>query len=406
MPRLVYASLMSGKIEYGDNLQYLRGMAALAVDLVYLDPPFNSGRDYEILVEEGPEEAYTDTWAWNAEAQQGLKDLEKGGAAAKRVGTFLRALREPMGDSSTLAYLVMMAPRLVELHRVLKQTGSLYLHCDPTASHYLKVLLDLIFGPTGVRGQIIWKRTFAHNNARFPGPIHDVILFFTKSEDYTWNVVRQQLDERAKFDGVDEDGRKWTRDPLNAPGVRNGDSGKPWRGVDPGEAGRHWAIAGALAREYERTTGKRLVGTTSERLDALDAVGLVLWPEKDGGVPRYKKYIDQGPPLQDIWTDIAPLNANSEEKEDFEGQKPTKLLERIILASSNAGDLVLDPFLGSGTTAVAAERLRRNWIGLELNTKSGRLAQNRLDKEFGEGSAQAAQRHAEGLFDYMMTLDE
>lgn len=383
---------MPNEILHRDNLVVLGEMANSSVDLIYLDPPFNSGRNYNVTVEDSMahEVAYVDTWTWDEVAQASFASLQESGPEKlKLIMNGLQAILLPK-DPSMLSYLAMMVPRLLELHRVLRTTGSIYLHCDPTASHYLKIILDAIFGVERRLGDIIWKRTSAHNKAQRPGPIHDVILFYTKSLKYTWNLVRHKSDKTyaVKFDGVDG-ARAWRVGVLTGPGIRNGESGKPWRNMDPSSTGRgrHWAIPTSLRNEYKTLKGMDLTGSIQEQLDKLDEANLLVLNDR-GTLPGYKMYVNEdtgNPVLQDIWTDVPPVSWNSEENADFDGQKPIALLERIIQASSNKGDLVLDPFLGSGTTAVAAQRLERRWVGIELTPKTSLVAQRRLDMEFGEG---------------------
>jgi adenine specific DNA methylase Mod len=206
------------------------------------------------------------------------------------IAKMIESLSEFVGTSQMMAYLVMMAARLVELHRVLKPTGSLYLHCDPTASHYLKIILDTIFNPQNFISEIIWKRTSAHSSANRHGAVHDVLLFYAKSSHYTWNQQYQPYDEeyiKTFFEHVDSDGRRWRRSDLTGAGIRRGESGKPWRGIDVTAKGRHWAFVPAES-------------------DRLDTNGRIHWPQKSDGMPRLKQYLEDMPgvPLQDVWIDI------------------------------------------------------------------------------------------------------
>jgi len=380
----------NGKLRSGDNLDVLKDQDSGSINLIYLDPPYNSGRDYNVVVEDSlaHEAAYTDTWTWDERSittYSHLK-LERIGSAGA-IATWLQAMERTLldVDQSLFAYLVMMSVRLLECHRVLSPFGSIYLHCDPNASHYLKMMLDLIFGKKYFRSEVIWKRTSAHNNARRHGPCHDVILFYTKSDKYVWNITYHARDGKEKYDGEDEDGRRWIRGDLTGAGATDGESGQPWRGVDVAAKDRHWAIPNRLRDEYQQLTGKLLIGSTQEQLESLLSSGLVVFPKKEGGVPRYKNYISErkGIPLQDIWTDLQPVTATSEESVEFDGQKPMALLERVILSSSNPGDVVLDPFLGSGTTALAAQSTGRSWVGIEMTPKSLLIAKRRLSEMFG-----------------------
>ncbi|MEO7191747.1 MAG: site-specific DNA-methyltransferase [Vicinamibacterales bacterium] len=287
--------LPKNRLYYGDNLDVLRRYVPdESVDLVYLDPPFNSNANYNVLFAEksgtraaAQIKAFEDTWQWDESAAAAYRDVvEAGGSVAQA----LIAFRTFLGDSDMLAYLAMMAPRLVELRRVLKPTGSIYLHCDPTASHYLKMLLDAVFGPAMFRNEIVWQRTGAHGSSKRFGPIHDTVFFYTKSDTYVWNPAYLPLPQETAdewFNNIDpETGRRFNRNTLTAPGVRSGASGKPWRGIDPTAKGRHWAVPG-FARD--------VIGDldTLEALDELDKMGRVFWPKKPGGTPMLKLYLDE-----------------------------------------------------------------------------------------------------------------
>jgi site-specific DNA-methyltransferase (adenine-specific) len=288
---------ISNTLFYGDNLPILREyIPDESVDLVYLDPPFNSQRVYNVSLrdETGQEaqaqiEAFKDFWRWD-ETAQAFDELRE--TAPASVVTLMAALREIVGETPLLAYLTMMTARLLELRRALKPTGSLYLHCDPTASHYLKIVLDTIFGQENFRNEIIWKRTSAHSSANRYGPVHDVLFYYTKSENYLWNKSYTPHDKEyvEKFyRHVDENGRKYTLSDLTAVGTRNGSSGQAWRGIDVAKTGRHWK-------------------TTIDSLEKLDTEGRIYWPA-GGGMPRYKRYLDEVPgiAIQDVITDISLL---------------------------------------------------------------------------------------------------
>ena len=383
---------MQNILYYGDNLEILRNPEYFPnefVDLIYLDPPFNSNRNYNVLfkAESGADSeaqitAFEDTWHWSETALSTYFDLVQDASA--QVSTAMKALMDLIGHNQMMAYLVMMAARLIELERVLKPTGSLYLHCDPTASHYLKILLDAIFGTENFRSHITWKRTSAHSSAKKWGPISDNILFYTKSNDFLWNKVYQEYDDNyieKYYRHEDERGRFQVVD-LTGSGTRQGNSGKPWRGVDPTESGRHWAIPkSALEVAYPDHDLSQL--TVQDRLDMLDNAGYVHWPER-GKKPRYKHYLDEGAGvvIQDIITDIRPLGAHAKERLSYPTQKPEALLERIIRASSNEGDLVFDPFCGCGTTIAAAHKLNRRWLGIDITHLSIALQKYRLHNQF------------------------
>ena len=386
----------SNVLHYGDNLKVLRdSVKDESVDLIYLDPPFNSQRAYNVIFREEdsaePEaqvKAFDDYWRWDAAAeatyQQLVNPRPHTHASPERLIVLIQALRKSLGDGNMLAYLIMMGARLVELYRVLKPTGSLYLHCDPTASHYLKMLLDAVFGFDRFRSEIIWTRTSAHSGAKRFGPVHDVILFYSKGEEYTWNEQFQPYDEEyvdTFFEQNDPDGKRWKRGDLTGPGIRTGDSGKPWRGIDVTAKGRHWQPASYVYEKYRKLTGEDLAQFPFlERLDQLDKIGLIHWPEKKKGMPRYKCYLEDmpGTPLQDIWMDIRPLHNLSSERTHYPTQKPLALLNRIIEASSNAGDVVLDPFCGCGTAIEAAETLKRSWIGIDITYLAIPIIRRRL----------------------------
>jgi site-specific DNA-methyltransferase (adenine-specific) len=365
---------------YGDNLPIMQQyIPDESVDLVYLDPPFNSNRTYNVLFkqESGKDSeaqiaAFEDTWHWNDAAEEAYDRLvmEKGGDVGEMIG----ALRTFIGTNQMMAYLVMMAERLVELHRVLRPTGSLYLHCDPTASHYLKILIDTVFGPDNYRNEIIWKRTSAHANVsqKF-GVIHDTILFYSKTKEFTWNQQHAPYEQEyidTFFDQLDSEGRRYARRDLTA-SMQRASSGQlyEWKGVRP-PSSRCWAM-------------------TKERMDALDAEGRIHWPKKQGGMPRLKVYPEDlpGSPIQDIWTDIKVMHNLSDERLGYPTQKPLALLDRIIEVSSNEGDTVLDPFCGCGTAIASAQKLGRKWIGIDITHLSIALQKYRLKDMFGDSVA-------------------
>jgi DNA modification methylase len=358
---------------YGDNLDVLRRYVAdETVDLVYLDPPFKSNQDYNVLFAEqdgsraaAQIKAFEDTWRWDQAAAAAYEEVVEGGG---RVSQVMQAFRTFLGESDMLAYLAMMAPRLMELRRVLKATGSIYLHCDPTASHYLKMLMDSVFGPSRFLNEIIWKRTTAHSSSKRFGPVHDVIFYYAKGDDRIWNPQHQPYSTEYvedKYRHVAEDGRRYQLDNLTAAGVRHGSSGKPWKGIDPTARGYHWKF-------------------TIENLERLDAAGRLYWPPK-GGVPRYKRYLDEvsGVVLQDVWDDIYPINSQAQERLGYPTQKPEALLQRIITASSNEGAAILDPFCGCGTTIAVAQRLKRFWIGIDITHLAITLIRHRLFTAYG-----------------------
>lgn len=385
-------ALAENLLFYGDNLDVLRRyLKDETVDLVYLDPPFNSQQDYNVLFAEKSGEkasaqirAFEDTWQWDETAARQFQEVIVAGG---RVAEVLHALRQFLGTSDMLAYLSMMAPRLVELHRVLRPTGSLYLHCDPTASHYLKFVLDAVFGPEHFLNEIVWKRTSAHSGARRWGPVHDVLLYYAKSAQHTWNAIDEPYQEQyldAKYRHRDERGIYRLSD-LTANGKRSGSSGEPWGGFDPSSQSRHWAVPASDFVEVDQAAVEKL--TTQEKLDHLDQAGLVYWPARGRagrpGIPQYKRYLEGGNPIQDVITDIKPLNSQAKERLGYPTQKPEALMDRIIQASSNAGDVVLDPFCGCGTTIASAQRLGRSWIGIDVTHLAIGLIRTRLRDAYG-----------------------
>ena len=358
---------------YGDNLPIMREyLSDESVDLIYLDPPFNSNRSYNVLFkdESGVEAesqiaAFDDTWHWNAAAEETYQGLVENGSA--KVATMMSALREFIGNNQMMAYLVMMAARLVELHRVLKPTGSLYLHCDPTASHYIKVVLDAIFSPENYKNEIIWQRINAKGNVqRKFGAVHDVILTYAKNAGTeTWIQLFRPLDEgyvENMYRFIEnKTGRRYRLGDLTAP-MSRASSGQiyEWKGKKPGPT-RCWVHS-------------------KENMEQLEAAGRIVY--SNTGYPQYKRYLDENPgeKLPDIWTDIPP--ALGGETLGYPTQKPLALLERIIQASSNEGDLVLDPFCGCGTAVAAAQKLNRKWIGIDITHLSITLMKYRLKDNF------------------------
>ncbi len=360
------------KLYYGDNLTVLReSIERESVDLIYLDPPFNSQANYNVLFRStsGEQsraqiEAFEDTWHWGDEAELAFDGVMTG--KNSDAAEMLRSMRAFLKENDMMAYLSMMAIRLLELRRVLKSTGSMYLHCDPSASHYLKILIDSIFGATNFKNEIIWKRTSAHSSAKRYGPVHDVILFYGASDAMSWIGGYQAYDEEyVKQRFARGEDRPWKDADLTGSGIRHGETGNAWRGFDVTAKGRHWAYPPA-------------------ELDRMDAEGFIYWPTKDGAWPRFKKYLDEtkGVPLQDVWTDIFPINSQAQERLGYPTQKPQALLERIIAASSNEGDIVLDPFCGCGTTIHAAQKLKREWMGIDITHLAISLIEKRLKDAF------------------------
>lgn len=333
----------TNKLVFGDNLQVLKSLfeakergeltnadGSPGVRLCYIDPPFATRQEFR--------------------GSRGEKAYQDKVVGAK----FVEFLRR----------------RLILIHELLSDDGSLYLHLDTKKLHYVKVLLDEIFGENNFRSEVVWKRSTAHSGANRYGPVHEVLLFYSKGSSYLWNGGRHdpEHDRRGHYKNVDDRGRRWEAGELTAPGVRRGETGKEWRGFNPTPMGRHWSRPPA-------------------QLDQLNAEARIYWPKKKGGWPRLVRYLDEaeGLALQDVWTDIPPVNMVAKERVGYPTQKPEALLERVITASSNEGDLVLDCFSGSGTTAVVAEKLRRRWISVDCGKLATYTAQRRM-VALGEGN--------------------
>ncbi|MDR1395499.1 MAG: restriction endonuclease [Deltaproteobacteria bacterium] len=370
---------MKRQLYYGDNLIVLKeSIKDESVDLIYLDPPFNSQKDYNtVFGADSQIKAFEDTWQWGEETSRNLDLLSREYAS---IYELLYCVKNNIGENSLSAYCVMMAPRLMELKRVLKTTGCIFLHCDDSASHYLKIIMDTIYGRDNFIKDLIWKRTGAHSGTKGFGRIHDNILIYSKTNNYTWNTVYTDYSPEyinEHFNHKDESGRAYQAITLTGPGKTKGDSGKSWRGIDPSEKGRHWAIPSNLPGVLE------IPSQTQEALDFLDNLGRIHWPKKIG-TPRLKSYLDEGLGVQaqDIILDIKPLSAHSAERLGYPTQKPVKLLERIIKSSSNIGDVVLDPFCGCGTAIEAAEKLERQWIGIDITHLAIALVEQRLNAGF------------------------
>lgn len=357
--------MAENQLYYGDNLEILkRYIPDESVDLVYLDPPFNSNATYNVLFAEqdgkraaAQIKAFEDTWHWDASAARTFEEIVEAGGTA---GKGMVALRSLLGDSDMLAYLVMMAPRLVEMRRVLKPTGSIYLHCDPTASHYLKILMDIVFGPQYFLNEVIWERFGSHNDPKRFGRVTDTILLYSKGPDYIFIPIRGAYSEEhlsKRFRYSDADGRKFWPNTMLAPGGRG--PSYEWHGHT-----RNWRF-------------------TKENMQALHDKGEIYYSEK--GMPYRKNYLDKlpGQLVQNLWTDIK-MTKSGGERLGYPTQKPEALLERIIKASSNEGDTVLDPFCGCGTTIAAAQRLNRRWIGIDITHLAVTLMKVRLRDAFGD----------------------
>lgn len=406
---------------FGDNLDILKQLHAEHpqgfIDLIYIDPPFNSKRNYNVLFESidlkdstAQKEAFADTWT-NVSYMDMLNELTDLDISLYR---FLLSLDNTNISKGAISYLVTMAIRLWYMHRVLKDSGSLYLHCDPTMSHYLKILCDLIFGEKNFKNEIIWRRTGSHNTRRSFGPIHDVILFYTKSDKYLFNIIRKpymrgHVSSRYSRDITGE--LKFTSggNILTGSGRTGGDSGKVWRGFDPSAKNRHWAVPGFLTDDLDEEFHKL---SLLQKLDKLFEMGrLEIKENTEWPIPvRYLK-INDGQPIQDIWAyqpytddtvygtskgideDVAWMGTTSPERLGYPTQKPEGLLDRIILASSNEGDLVADFFCGCGTTISSAQKLKRLWLGVDISHLAVKLISKRLLDTCGDNIIKTYEIH-------------
>ena len=356
---------------YGDNLDILRRyIKDESVDLIYLDPPFNSKATYNMLFEEhdgtksaAQFQAFEDTWHWDHIAAAAYQEVAERG---EKVSQAIIAMRQMLGDTDMLAYLSMMAIRLIELRRVLKITGSIYLHCDPTASHYLKVVMDSIFGVRNYRNEITWKRTSSHNDARLNfSNSNDILLFYSKTENFVFSpVFSSYSDEYLKknFKYVDSEGRRYSSADLRSPSPRPNLTYE-YKGYSPHKNG--WTVS-------------------KEKMEELDKQGRLIFPKSPDGRIRIKKYLDEmkGVVIGNNWDDIPPISSQATERLGYPTQKPSALLERIIQASSSPGDIVLDPFCGCGTAVVAAQKLGRRWIGIDVTHVAITVMKRRLIDTF------------------------
>lgn len=367
---------MTNKLYYGDNLEILQKyIPDESVDLIYLDPPFNSQRAYNVIFQDktGKDaaaqiQAFEDTWTWTHETQDAF-DAIMAGKYPLELKDMMKAFKEFMGTTNLMAYLTMMAIRLVELRRVLKETGSLYLHCDPTASHYLKVLLDQIFGINNFKNEIIWERKTgrgetSYKSSRF-GNCTDILLFYSKTNENVFATLFGKSDPEyiEKFYRyIDEKGRRYRIDNLASPSLRP-NLIYDYKGYKPPKNG--WAIS-------------------REKMKLWEKQGKLHFPKNKKGRIQRKRYLDEskGQPIQNLWDDIHPIGPMARERLGYPTQKPLALLERVILSSSNEGDIILDPFCGCGTAVAAAEKLHRRWIGIDITHLAIALIKKRILDHF------------------------
>ena len=391
------------QLYFGDNLDVLREhIPDESVDLIYLDPPFNSNATYNVLFRERSGEesaaqitAFEDTWQWSIESERAYQDVvtRTGG----KLGELLQAMRSFLGPNDMMAYLTMMAQRLEALHSTLKPTGSIYLHCDPTASHYLKLLMDAVFGVENYKTEIVWKRTSAHNDTkqgrRQHGHIHDILLFYTKSDEWTWNPEYTDYDDdyiESNYGHIETDSKRQFKSTDVTAAKPGGDTSYPWR-VKRAKGGNweadlddEWQtpLPAYEYKEVRPSVGRYWAYSRSNMIELLHEGKLI---HSQSGRPRLKQYLDEMPgiALQDLWVDIPPVSARSKRSLGFKTQKPDPLLERIVKSSSNQGDVVLDPFCGCGTALAAAEGLGRRWIGIDVTHIAISLMRYRLHDTFG-----------------------
>ena len=354
------ANFRSGTVWTGDNLPVMRGINSTCIDLIYLDPPFNSNEDYAAPIgSRAAGAAFKDTWTLSDIDVYEHGELAERSPAAYAV---IDAARQTHGKSM-MSYLIMMAVRLIEMHRILKATGSIYLHCDDTASHYLKLLMDAIFGVNSLRAQIVWRRYGSHNDSKKFGRVYDVLLYYAKDGKGVWNTRYVPLDPeyvRKTYRLEDEKGRFRTA-PLHTGGLSGGGYTYDYRGYL-----RTWRYS-------------------EERMKELEKDGRIRQARGGKGIPERKVYLHEskGVPASNLWADIKALTGNNRERTGYPTQKPVALLERIILASSNEGDLVFDPFCGCATTLVAADRLNRLWAGIDLSPLAVKLVDQRIRDDRG-----------------------
>jgi DNA modification methylase len=392
---------MENALYYGDNLIVLRShFPDECIDLIYLDPPFNSKRTYNVLFStpkghksEAQITAFADSWTWGDEAEKEYSELLH--QSNTQTAEIIRSLRSFLKESDVMAYLVMMANRLLELHRVLKSTGSLYLHCDPTASHYLKIILDAIFNAQNFVNEITWKRSSAHSDIKQGmkrcGKIRDIIFLYVKSDNYLWNPIYTPYDKEyleSEYRHIDQNGRYYKETDLTAakPG---GDTNYDWYVKRQILNGSRWQAD--LNNEFEnpipgweyskvKPYEGRFWAYSKENLLKFTLEGHLI--HRETGMPRLIQFADEMPgiPLQDLWNDIPPVAGD--QYLGYPTQKPLALLERIIKASSNPGDIVLDPFCGCGTAIHAAQKLGRKWIGIDITHLAIGLIERRIRDAF------------------------
>ncbi len=356
----------------GDNLACLQNQLSKTIDLIYLDPPFCSNREYHAFdnaVSTG--QSFSDKWQDEKPCE--TKDFSQ---PLKKVLDACLASE----DKEMHSYLIFLSARLLELHRILKKTGSIYLHCDDRASPWLRLVMDAIFKRQNYKNHIIWQRTSGRSNANRFGRVCDHILYYTAGKEYTWHTQwKPYTDEHiaTSFNHRDEHGpyQRWMPQAPNSKAT----PGPEWRGMKP-PSHRVWRSPTNLpewARAKLPSNYKQL--SITEKLDALDEIGMIDWPQENN--PQFKLYLSvaKGIAPEDIWTDIKRLYNTETQAKGYPTQKPEALLNRIISSSSNEGDVVLDPFCGSGTTMIVAEQLNRAWVGFDNNPGVEKVLQSRVN---------------------------
>ena len=397
--------------------RFLRSLDGDSIDLVVIDPPFAKNQTFvgtlkpPLTADEARvERELMDSWGvfdpasaleigieypdqsgttaafediWNFQRIVFREDLDTLKQTHPAAWWLIHSTRYTHSDS-TAAYIYFMVQRMIEIRRILKSTGSVYLHCDREASSYLRMMMDAIFGERHFRNEIAWKRTGAHGGVKGWGPIHDTLLFYTKSTSYKWNRTYQQYSPdyiERYYRHADARGR-YRLVTLTGPGVSRGESGEEWQGVNPTDSGRHWAVPlASLSAAYpERDFSGKSV---QERLDLLNNAGLVHWPKGGRRVPQQKRYLDEGEgvPVQDMITDIPQLGSHDRERTGYPTQKPQRLARRIIEASSDPGDIVLDCFAGCAYVPVAAELTGRRWIACDMSPRAWTVVRRQFHKQ-------------------------
>ena len=365
---------------HGDNLTFLRAMNSESVDLIATDPPFNKGRDFHATPDSLAAGAkFQDRWSWERDVHPEWVDQLTDDC--KPLMEAIESARYAHSDGMG-AFMCFMAVRLLEMRRVLRPTGSIYLHCDPTASHYLKAVMDAVYGYKNFRSDITWRRInpTGRGSKRLANNA-DHILCYVKERNFVWNQQYKPHDPSYLdrfYRHIDDDGRRYRLGDLKGAGTRTGSSGLPWRGINPTDTGSHWAVPNRVLPDDIRSANSQ------EKLDYLDEIGRIYWPPK-GSIPQYKRYLDEmpGTPVDTIWDDIPSIQAHSQERIGYPTQKPISLYERIIKTSSNEGDTILDPFSGCATTCVAAEKLGRKWVGMDIWERAHEVVEDRLRSEVG-----------------------